>query len=375
MKMRMQGHKLTDADVQYISLVKGGANRIPVRILKSEDNPQETGMLNLAKVFKGGSSKVQENKAATIVAYLLPKTEHFEEMKAALKSAGAVVDFPEEVKGEDGVSVLFKQEKDLQVDDTMTPVRIGDTTAVLLKAFDPYGGKAQTYTDVLKSQGFLPSLAMANEALYTTIMSTLTDPAITAESLVSKMEPALDEFKTYVMGLCKDIPSTAFKAEAAVSEAYDKAVKKAEKKATKQKDQQLEEDEDKKKSKKNDKVDQTELSQLIKSAVQETVKPLSTSLETLSTSVSGMKDTLEELSEGVDEAKEMAQKAEKAVKGVVPSKESGDQDTSTGTKKSDASEDDDEPMVIDTAFQPKIRTTKASYQDKLEARNNKQSRH
>jgi hypothetical protein len=87
-----------------------------------------------------------------------------------------------------------------------------------------------------------------------------------------------------------------------------------------------------------------------------------------------MKDTLEELSEGVDEAKEMAQKAEKAVKGVVPSKESGDQDTSTGTKKSD-NEDDDEPMVIDTAFQPKIRTTKASYQDKLEARNNKQSRH
>ena len=112
-KIKLNVTKLGDPTVNYISLVSRGANRIPFRIVKHEQEQSmiDLASLNLSKLFKGEKATAESTvPQPTIVGFVTMKDENFETVKKHLKDAGyKISDIHEEADG----SVVFKQQAEL----------------------------------------------------------------------------------------------------------------------------------------------------------------------------------------------------------------------------------------------------------------------
>lgn len=67
MKIKIPGMAIEDPEIQFVSLVKRGANREPFKILKSEDAPMSLKD-KVAAFFKGESSLVAKVEGSTVAA-------------------------------------------------------------------------------------------------------------------------------------------------------------------------------------------------------------------------------------------------------------------------------------------------------------------
>lgn len=200
MKIKVNATELHDADVEKVSLVKNGANRIPFRILKAE----EISMVHpsLADQIAGAFSKKDDPVISAVVVRTGSPVD-----TALLEKADIDISNPVEVndltiykqEGFDEDSALFALNDD-----------VGVAVSGISKEFHPSMGT--DFSENLKSQSFYPSLYNAADALMGTISSSMYKAGVPGDASTD-IEKALSSFTKYVKGLVKSLPSTVFKIE------------------------------------------------------------------------------------------------------------------------------------------------------------------
>lgn len=207
--IKMNAQKMTQADVQFISLVERGANRIPFKVIKQEKEMSKAfAGLDLGAFF----ARKQEKVEPTIVGIAIMKDEGYESIKKQLAEAGFTVE--DETEMADG-SVVFKQ---AEATGEETVIRMNDHVALITKGFSPYNmdlGGDTTFADVAAARGFYPGIS--------SVMSTLTEMVDTtvrkAESPADAQRMVAQVFKeagAYINSFLSGLPSKAFKLETIV---------------------------------------------------------------------------------------------------------------------------------------------------------------
>lgn len=208
-KLQIKANELVNTDASFVSLVKRGANRIPFRITK-----EDTEMLDLHKI--GRTLFHKADPTPEIVGAIIAPGADLTEVAALFKEAGLT---PKEfVKTEqDGIVTVAKAGYEDAKDVAL--IKMGDdlTVAVsnLKKSFDSYAYNSTDFNAVMSTEGVYPSMCVAKEALGSVISNILYKASSPAEA-ASMVGAAIDDFKTYMVGLLGAVPMTAFKMDVAV---------------------------------------------------------------------------------------------------------------------------------------------------------------
>ena len=209
-RVKVEAHEITDADVDFVSLVGKAASRLPIRILKS-DEPQEKQMINISNMF----GRVKKADGPTIVALAVnPAVADNEELMGFLKDRGFDT---ENVVEHEGVQLLKQEDFDFAEDD-LKSVKLDDNVGALVrvsKRFDP-AFMSSDFAENLSSNGFFPSVIQATEALVDTIRGVMEESSNTGE-LEDGLSQAINDYRDYVEGMAAGMPDTLFKFDAAVS--------------------------------------------------------------------------------------------------------------------------------------------------------------
>jgi len=356
-KVRIKAHELRDADVSHISLVKRGANQIPFRIIKAEKENDSMINLNLANVFKG--TKKEDPQAPEVVGYVLLKDDNDAGTQEVLKESGVITEFMEDCEAE---CVVYKQSKDADLEGVV-PIKLSPELVILTKGID-----TEPFKDMLETQGFMPGVSMAFDALYANMQTSLTKSEKDADVDVA-LSGMVDEFKSYIVQLSKSIPSVAFKASEAVSEykmvnknTYVDEEKEEDEDKDKKKDMAAEEEE--KKLKKADDGDKDQFDAILKS-ITDLSKGIDAKISGVEKSVSVLSGDLgkvskaQELIKGNLEAQvKKSEQLEAKLKGtVIGASPEGDDDPKNTVVKSELGN-------IDTAYNKSVRTRKSYTQNR-----------
>jgi len=240
-KVIIQARELSDMDVNIISLVKRGANRIPFRIVKSDGE----STMNLSNLFVWK----QEPQPAALVAVVLAKTADQEAYTKALEKGGFDVDHVTEGEG-DSVTLMFTKSDEME---DAVALKISDEVALIITGVEKglMGfPDSNSFIENITKAGFAPSYRIANEILTETVGNIIFSEGDAAETkeAVSK---AIEDFGGYIEAILSTIPVQAFKAEEIVTEvekgllnAPKKPKKAAKKKPAKEAKQDDDKDED-----------------------------------------------------------------------------------------------------------------------------------
>lgn len=222
---KLEVTEMRDAKVDYISLVKRGANRIPFRVIKSAE--KESVMLDLNNLGQSIGRALKGDRLPTGpqilgIATLAQEGAALEAVKKSLADNGFASDKVE--KFEDG-SVMFRQQDGELEGHSL--VRLSENLALVVKGFSPYNDDVNNdFLANVKAQGFYSGVRSAADAFITALYGILreSDSPSDASASTSKL---FSDFQTYVKGLVSDLPTKAFKMDLELSEALV-AVKKAE---------------------------------------------------------------------------------------------------------------------------------------------------
>ena len=203
--MRVEANELHDTQVKIVSLVKRGANRLPWRITKEDDDD----MLDLAKIF----TRKADAPLAPIVHSIIMRKECKDQkgLAAILAKSGLDVSKPI-AKGD---FILFLQKAGDPSNDAVlikSNADVGFVVENLSKAFSGYDFSSNDFNDVFSTGSFCPSVAMASDLLGVTIgniLSASESPAAAAASIAK----AVEGFKQYSVTLANSLPAQAFKAD------------------------------------------------------------------------------------------------------------------------------------------------------------------
>ena len=211
-KFEINATELTDTDVNFVALVKRGANRIPFRITKGSD-----AMLDLysvgRKLFKKADSGV------TVHAAIVQKGADLPAIVSTLKSVG--IDVAAFEKADQDGLVTLTRKTDEKPADVMLIKMSGDVALAvtgLKKGFSGYDFSSSDFGDVHATGSYCSSLSVASDMLQMTISNILyeTESPTDAES---KISDAIDGFKDYISTLTSALPVQAFKADQALLKA------------------------------------------------------------------------------------------------------------------------------------------------------------
>ena len=233
MRFTIPLRKLSKLDVKYVSLVDRGANRIPFRIIKQEqDMSIDLARLGFrtkkADAQTPAKDEAQAKPEATLTAVVLAKNDESLIANARTALAEQGIDLPDTKVFEDGTVALCKGEYE---DGAI--VRVDENVAVVLKAFEPWGASAtdSSFAELVASRGFYDNvrtaMSIASDSLYTS-MYDAKSPA-EAGTAVKKL---MDDLSAYVVSLAKSLPVTVFKAEKVIGEVVAKSASGAPKKLT-----------------------------------------------------------------------------------------------------------------------------------------------
>lgn len=209
-KVKMTATKMSDAHVSFISLVERGANRIPFKIMKQENQAMAGAFkgLDLGALF---ATRKSEEPKVELVGVVTMKGEGYESVVGQIEEAGFDIDAA--VDMEDG-SVILKQDGEPEGDGEV--IRMGDNALLITKGFRPYSMEVEndgvSFADMVKAQGFYPGVSTALDVARAIILRTVekADDPVAASKAIGKV---MDEFKTYIQSLVVGLPAKAFKLE------------------------------------------------------------------------------------------------------------------------------------------------------------------
>lgn len=205
--------QLTDVQVDAISIVKRGANQIPFRILKHDD--QEKEMINLSGLF----SLKKKDVAPAIAQFVLRKGDSTEGMEKALAEAGHTVVSKVE---QDGMVVLNVHEGEV-VEGTV--IKMSEDLAVVVEGIQK-GMMAipdsNSFKENVAKGGFFPGLSVATDVLRETIFNIATSEG-DQDATITSLKKALTDYSDYVVSLAEQIPQGVFKIDRIEPVAVEKA--------------------------------------------------------------------------------------------------------------------------------------------------------
>lgn len=373
-RITIQARELSDMDVNIISLVKRGANRVPFRIIKSDGDSE---MLNLSTLFLA-----KKEKTPAVVAVILAKSADQEAYTTAFAEGGFEVDHVVESDG--GIATLMFTKSDDMED--VAIYKINEDAAIAIanmqKGLDMFPD-SNSFSENISKAGFAPSYRMANEILSDTIgniMFSDGDAAVT-KAAISK---AIEDFQGYIEAVMSVIPVNAFKAEDIALEVQKGLIPqaapvkpKAKKVKTPAKKEDGEEGEEAaaddgeggdaeaeaeggddageaedsgtEEVAKDDATDQTQTGDTeALTALQKSLDGITESLASVSTQITTATDAVkEELSERLDTLEAKVKKTDEALAGTVHSEDADEDENSVAAKKAQGSEEVNWDNVLD----------------------------
>jgi hypothetical protein len=222
--LQIKAKELQQPDVDIVSMVKRGANRIPFRITKED----KTEMLDLSKI--GRQVFRLADVAPTVVGVVFAKSLGAENIASVIKTlvANKVIDSGQFTKT-DGTGVVAFNKADANATNENTFVlRLSDEVALAIsatpefkKSMETYDWESTSFSEVMSKGAFAPSLCMAQDMLQRTMFNIMASADDNA-GLAKLIGAATDEFKSYVITLAKGLPKTVFKADVALAKAAKK---------------------------------------------------------------------------------------------------------------------------------------------------------
>lgn len=210
-KKEISATELVGTDVQFVSLVKRGANRIPFRITKEDQN-----MIDLHKIGRN-LFKIAEPKPE-IVGAILRKGVDEDKVYDLLKEAGVSSEFIKSEK--DGLVTLAKSDM-ASAKDTIV-LKLSDEVALVVsdvkKVFSGIEFSSTSFGDVHTTEGYFTGVCTAIDALKSTIINVMMDAGSPNEAS-AQIAKATDDMKAYLVSLTGGLPVQAFKADAAINTA------------------------------------------------------------------------------------------------------------------------------------------------------------
>lgn len=225
--------QLSEASVDYVSLVKRGANRIPFRVIKTEGEQPMLDLSNPLNLFRGKKAEAQEPEVVA-VAVMASDDATLAQVQKTLADNGMA--FKNTFKNEDGSITLTDAEDptSLGADDNHL-VRLSDNMCVVMKGFSAYATNLTenaTFGEQVAAKGFYSNVYTANEVLSDTMRDALYSASSPSDA-ASEISKLLSAHNAYVLSLVKGLPVKAFKAEQEVTALYSAvAAKNAEGTAT-----------------------------------------------------------------------------------------------------------------------------------------------
>ncbi|QIG76978.1 hypothetical protein EVC30_150 [Rhizobium phage RHph_Y1_11] len=357
--------ELSTLNVNIVSMVKRGANRIPFRIVKEDTDD----MLDLHKIAGQAFAKTEDKKGG-VFAVIVNKSADVAALQVALADTGLKLEKGEEGEG----TIVFKQEGVDEFDVGL--VKLDDEVIVavsgLKKGFSSYNWQDTDFATVFATEGFYPSLRTATEAFSSTVSNILYKEE-NKSSITTKVSKALTDFGSLVNTLVNNIPEAAIKADEILKSDEYTSKKKPAAAAADPKATDTKKDEGKTDPAATVKTDETKPVETVKDETKpegtEAVKTdpvvtppaaddmlakigdmisasLAKAIEPVTASVDALKNDLTSVTAKVEEVSANVQKTDKVLKGTVIASSTPDRTAST-TKKS---ESEVAPPPLDTAY-------------------------
>jgi hypothetical protein len=207
----MSTKELENADVSFISLVKRPANRMPFRITKSENLNNQDGstfMFNLSSVLKGNKDEVI--KSTPSVAALAIKKQDADKLLPVLVEKGFKTD--DQIERDD--VLILKQESEFDEAD-LVAFKMDDNVVAMVtnvkKMFHTLTD-SMSFADNIASQGFMPGIFVATDALIETFHNILFG-SDNSTDVRMKMQTAIAEYSNFVTSMAENLPEMVFKLE------------------------------------------------------------------------------------------------------------------------------------------------------------------
>jgi hypothetical protein len=204
-KLRIKASQITDADVLFVSLVDRGANRIPYRIIKQDNN-----MINLHNLFKR-----EIPKGTSLVGVALSSDDLAKKSEALLEKFGFTRDTRQ--KTEDGSALFMKPGNHdeyivLKHDDNLMLMVGGRGITAMIPAVD-LAQKADTasagFYDFIKEDGIYGMASRVCDAMPYMIYRAVTN-ALTQQQASANVASLCAAFADYMTTLAKTLPPEAF---------------------------------------------------------------------------------------------------------------------------------------------------------------------
>jgi len=206
--LRIRSNSLEEAEVAFISLVKRPANRVPFRILKSEDPDGEVNEEKVMIHLKNLLHKDERPDSPYIAAVSIRK-EDLEALTPKLKEAGVNME-----KGIEDDGVLIFKQADYDPEEVIA-FKPNDDVLLLIsgirKAFDPFPDSL-SFMETAGAATFVPGFGLATEAMLETVRNVLRSASSPGDAK-EKMRSVLKEFSTFVLKMADNLPEVAFKFE------------------------------------------------------------------------------------------------------------------------------------------------------------------
>jgi hypothetical protein len=217
-RIKVKLTEMKNADVQFISLVTAGANRIPFRVIKSLKESEMS--VDLSSIRRMKSDK----PVPTIVGVVVKADDaQLPFIAEAVKAAGLVED--KVSKYEDGTVMFAQGEVPAEGEGIM--VRLSDKLLVVLKNADDQADvmtEASAMSEALQAEGFYHGGDVAQKA-YAEIVS----KAMKSEDGAKVLKQAGEQFTAYMGALAQLVPAKVAELDDGIGGAIQKAeAKKAE---------------------------------------------------------------------------------------------------------------------------------------------------
>lgn len=203
-KVTISATEMKNADVQFISLVKRSASKIPFRVLKTAE---ESTMINLNGLFS--RTKKQDTPVSPeVVGVAIPTSKNIEEAITKVEELGLTVVKQDTESHEDVVVLVTKEDYDPEM---VSTIKTSEDIAVMVQTVEKgfYGWpEGSSFADNMSQSNFFPGLNIAAGTLIDTIHNQMYDAS---EPPIEEIKKNLEEFSSYVLNLTKEVPVTAFK--------------------------------------------------------------------------------------------------------------------------------------------------------------------
>ena len=235
-KIRIEVNKLENATAEYISLVRRGANRVPIRIMKAHSQEQDTmidldgkgaklDLSDIRNVLKSdgakpdakttkGEAAVPAAPKAVFAGFVIEKGELDADTKAALTALG--VDLKQATENDDGtITFAFTD------DESVTVVKMSDEMLALIGNADGERiAKGTRFEEMFEDVGFLLSPNEAMASLQTVLKAD--DANENAAQRSQRIAKATQDTDTYVQRMSEMLPPIALATEVIVTKACKK---------------------------------------------------------------------------------------------------------------------------------------------------------